>query len=309
MTATGVQALGASAAAIAQHYDTGNDFFRLWLDQTMTYTCALWDETTAQDALEAAQVRQIDWHAHQARAAGARRVLDVGCGWGGALQRLVEAHGVEHAVGLTLSGNQVAWVAQSPTPHLEVRYESWADHTPEAPYDAVISIEAIEAFARLGLSVQEKVEVYRTFFARCHAWLQPGGWLSLQAITYGNAGPQDFDAFIASEIFPESDLPRLAELAEAIERLFEIVTLCNDRHHYVRTLKAWRARLRANRTAAVTVVGEETVVRFERYLHLAAAMFTLGTCDLYRIVLRRIDSPRRRGRSGVNLPHLRRSEP
>ncbi|WP_392535317.1 class I SAM-dependent methyltransferase [Nostoc sp. C117] len=291
MTSTRVQELGASVQAIEHHYDVGNDFYRLWLDPTMTYTCASWDQTDENDSLEAAQLRKIDLHIHQAKVKGAKRVLDVGCGWGGALKRLVEAHQVECGVGLTLSQSQVDWISQLNEPKIEVLLESWADHSPKEPYDGIISIEAFEAFAKSGLSTQEKIHVYRTFFSKCHQWLKPGGWLSLQTITFGNSLPI-LDEFISTEIFPESDLPRLAEIAEAVERLFEVVILQNNRADYVQTLKKWRSQLREKRESAIALVGEEQVISFERYLKLSAYMFEVGTCDVYRIAFRRIDVPR-----------------
>src|ERR1700688_4436191 len=103
METTLVGSLGASRAAIALHYDTSNDFFRLWLDESMCYSSACWREDNAEEELEVAQQRQLDRHIRQARASGAERVLDVGCGWGGVLRRLIDAHGVRQAVGLTLS--------------------------------------------------------------------------------------------------------------------------------------------------------------------------------------------------------------
>jgi cyclopropane-fatty-acyl-phospholipid synthase len=283
---------GASTEAVRFHYDVGNDFYRLWLDPSMTYTCALFAEGETEEDLHAAQLRKIDYHIANAAAAGAARVLDVGCGWGAMLRRLVSRHGVSRAVGLTLSRAQADWLAQEPDPRVEARVESWTEHRPEAPYDAIVSIEAIEAFARLGLSSQEKIDVYRDLFARCHAWLRPGGGVALQAIVYGNSGPEDFDEFIATQIFPDSDLPSPAEIAAAIERRFEMLSLVNDREHYVRTLRAWLGRLRSRRDEAVGLVGEETVRRYEHYLRLCIYMFASGSCDLYRIALRRIDRPR-----------------
>lgn len=290
---------GASPAAIEAHYDLGNAFFGLWLDEAMVYTAALWDPDDPGEPLEAAQRRKIDallgWAAPEgASGLAGKRVLDVGCGWGGLLARAVEAHGAAEAVGLTLSPSQRAYVEGLGRPGVAVRLEDWNDHRPASPYDAVVSVEAIEAFARLGLPPAEKLAVYRRFFERAHGWLAPGGRLVLQAITYGNSGPEDFDGFIASEIFPESDLPRLAELAEAWERRFEVEIIRNRRHDYARTLKAWRERLRARRPEAVAEVGEEVVVRFERYLRLSAHMFSHGTCDLLQLALRRIDAPRPR---------------
>jgi cyclopropane-fatty-acyl-phospholipid synthase len=288
-----IRAAGASPSAVQHHYDVGNDFFRLWLGETMSYSCALFSEDEA-ETLESAQLRKIDAHLSWSRARGARRFLDIGSGWGSVLSRAVSAHAVEHATGLTLSPRQRDWVLKSAAPGIDVRLESWLDHRPAEPYDAATSLCAIEAFTRLGLASRDKIEVYRTFFSRCHEWLAPGGWLSLQCIVYGNAGPEDFSDFIASEIFPEQDLPRLAELAEGFEGRFEVGELRNDRSHYVRTLATWSERLRKNREAAVALVGEPTVVRFQRYLKLSGYLFMQGACDLIRVSLRRIDHPKRR---------------
>jgi cyclopropane-fatty-acyl-phospholipid synthase len=284
-----------SPAAVAHHYDVGNDFFRLWLGPTMAYSCAVWtgDDT---ESLESAQRRKIDEHLNRARAFGAGRLLDIGCGWGGALDRAIQAHEVRQATGLTLSPSQRDWIDALGQKSIDVQLESWVDHRSDQPYDAIISIEAFEAFARLGLPAKDKLEVYRLFFSRCHEWLRPGGCFSLQTIAYGNSGPEDYDEFISSEIFPQTDLPRIAELAEAVERIFEIVELRNDRSQYVRTLDTWASRLRENRAAAVVLVGEATVMRFQRYLKLSSYMFQSGACDLIHLGLRRIDQPKRRQR-------------
>ena len=283
---------GASPEAVRFHYDIGNDFYQLWLDPSMTYTCALFAEGEDEKALHAAQMRKIDYHIACAGAAGGMRVLDIGCGWGPVLRRLISHHHVSHAVGLTLSEAQSIWLQRDPDPCIEVRVESWADHQPDAPYDAILSIEAIEAFVRPGLTAQQKIGIYSDFFACCHSWLRPGGRLSLQAIMYGNSGPEDLDEFIATQIFPESDLPRLAEVATALERRFEIRSLVNGRDHYVRTLRAWLSRLRSRRSEAMRIAGVEFVQRYQRYLQLCTYIFASGSCDVYRMALQRIDHPR-----------------
>lgn len=283
---------GASLEAIHHHYDIGNDFYRLWLDSTLTYSGALWEEG---DTLESAQLRKIDFHVTQARAHGAKSVLDVGCGWGSVLRRLVDVHGVERAVGLTLSDAQVEWNLAFNHPRIEVHLESWSDHTPDAPYDAIISLGAFEHFARLASSNEEKVEGYRAFFSHCHEWLKPGGWLSLQTMAYGDLrrDKNHSDLFIADEIFPQSDFPRLVDIAQASEYIFEPVLIRNDRWDYVRTYREWFERLRANRAEAVRLVGEKIVTRYERYLRTFSYSFDLGAFTLLRLAFRRIDRVRK----------------
>jgi len=281
---------GASAQAIQFHYDIGNSFYNLWLDRSLTYSCALWD---GHDTLEAAQMAKIDHHIEKSGARGQRRVLDIGCGWGATLHRLVQTAGVVQATGLTLATQQSAYIAQQEWPGVDVRVESWSDHSPAMPYDAIISVGAFEHFAKLDQSPEEKIEGYRGFFRRCHEWLPPGGCLSLQTMSYENSSREDFSPFFASQIFPESDLPRLSEIAGASEHLFEIVSLRNDRHHYARTSLEWRRRLLQRRAEAVALVGAEAVARYDKYLHLWAIGFHTGTMGLLRLQLRKLETPRR----------------
>ncbi|MEP0873805.1 cyclopropane-fatty-acyl-phospholipid synthase family protein [Trichocoleus desertorum AS-A10] len=284
---------GASAAAIQHHYDVGNEFYQLWLDRSMAYSCALWAENEQNTDLEQAQLRKIDYHIEQARAKGQKRVLDVGCGWGGILKRLVTDHNVEQAIGLTLSEAQANWVQAINHPHIEVRLESWLDYTPTAPFDAITSVGAFEHFVKPELSSSEKIEVYRTFFQRCHQWLNPGCWMSLQTIAYGKRKPEEVQKlpgakFANEEIFPESNSPRLAEIAEAAEGIFEIVTVRNDRLDYVRTLEVWLKSLRAHRAEVIHCAGEAVFTRYERYLYLALLGFLTGDLLLLRLTFRRI---------------------
>lgn len=281
---------GASAQAIQFHYDVGNSFYELWLDRTLTYSCALWD---GHDTLEAAQLAKIDHHIDKSGARGQARVLDIGCGWGSTLHRLVSTAGVANATGLTLARQQAAHIDRQRWPGVEVRVESWSDHRPAMPYDAIISVGAFEHFAKLDQSPADKIAGYRSFFQRCHDWLPPGGCLSLQTMSYENSSREDFSPFFASQIFPESDLPRLSEIAAASERLFEIVSVRNDRHHYARTSLEWRRRLLKRRAEAVALVGEDAVARYDKYLHLWAVGFHTGTMGLLRLQLRRLEQPGR----------------
>lgn len=284
---------GAGQQAIAHHYDVGNSFWRTWLDPTMSYSCALWRGPS--DDLESAQVHKLDYHVGQARACGVARVLDVGCGWGAMLERLVRMHGVQQAVGLTLSREQLAHIESRSIPGVEARLENWAAYRAAEPFDAVISIGAFEHFARQGLSEADKIDAYRQFFGACRSWLKPGGRLSLQTIAYGDI-PRDRplrDRFIVDEIYPESELPRLADIARAAEMELEIEQIRNDRDDYVKTLRAWFARLRANRSDAIAASSEDTVRKYERYLRMFAYSMELGAFTLLRITMKRLDLPGR----------------
>jgi cyclopropane-fatty-acyl-phospholipid synthase len=285
--------LGAGQDAIRHHYDVGNEFWKSWLDATMSYSCAMW--RSPDDDLERAQLRKLDYHVAVSRASGAARVLDVGCGWGAMLSHLVKEHRVGHAVGLTLSQAQAQYVRALSLDHVEVHLQGWADYRTEQPFDAVISVGAFEHFARQGLGADEQVEAYRRFFAACRGWLKPGGRLSLQTIAYGDI-PRTRplrSRFIVDQIFPESELPRLADIARAAEMELEIEHVRNDRDDYVKTLRAWFQRLRENRQQAIAASGEETVVRYERYLRMFAHSMELGAFTLLRLTMRRLDLPGR----------------
>ena len=285
--------LGAGSSAIRHHYDVGNDFWQVWLDPTMSYSCAMWVDPA--DDLETAQRRKLDFHAEQAHATGAARVLDIGCGWGAQLMHLVGSQDVKHAVGLTLSDAQAEYLRALAPSNVEVLVRSWSDYEPTEPFDAVISVGAFEHFARQGLSAEEQVEAYRRFFGACRNWLKPGGRLSLQTIAYGDI-PRDRplrDRFIVDEIFPESELPRLADIARAAEMELEIERVRNDRDDYVKTLRAWLGRIKERRDDAIAASSEETVARYERYLRMFAYSMELGAFTLLRLTMRRIDLPGR----------------
>ena len=273
---------GATRSAIEHHYDVGRDFYRLWLDARMVYSCALWPGALDDD-LEAAQWAKLAWHADVARVDGASRVLDVGCGWGAMMRYLADQRNVGHVVGLTLSSDQLA-VATS-AEGCEARMEDWRDHQPSQPYDAIVSIGAFEHFSRPELSGAERRGIYRSFFAHCARWLVGDGRLSLQTIAWEDNDPATtpINSFFSEQIFPESTLPQLSDIIEASEGRFRLVAFRSDAAHYSHTLRLWQQRLERNQVAATALVGRETYRRYVRYLRLSRAMFNRRVCTLYRM--------------------------
>lgn len=280
-------AAGASPAAIQFHYDLGASFYELWLGEELTYSAALFEDG---DDLETAQQRKIDHHARESGAAGARHVLDVGCGWGSTMRRLIERHGVARVTGLTLSADQLRRIESLRVPGVTALLEGWHEHEPAEPYDAIVSVGALEHFVRRDLPRDDKVATYRRFFTSCRDWLRPGGAMSLQTIAYGTLRPEQVSAFITSEIFPESDLPALGELVDAADGVLEITRLRNDRMDYAHTCREWARRLAASRDDAATIVGTARVQNYERFLKMSAVGFESGGLVLLRITLRRIDT-------------------
>jgi cyclopropane-fatty-acyl-phospholipid synthase len=241
----------------------------------------MWDPSST---LEEAQLKKLDFHIDQAKAEGVGRVLDIGCGWGSLMRRLCD-RGANEIVGLTLSAAQADYVRDLRIPGTSVMTQDWRDHSADSQYDALISIGAMEHFVRPELSAPERVGVYRDFFARCKSWLRRGQWMSLQTSTYGEG---QFTHGAISSIFPESDLPRLNEILQAIAGQFELVSLRNDRSDYSRTCRAWLERLRSKRVFAVELVGEQTVAHYEAFLAASSRGLDAGVFNLIRMQLRRI---------------------
>lgn len=277
---------GASGEAIAFHYDVGTDFFRLWLDETLTYSCGSWGASNDGDLLTA-QRRKLHYALVESGGDTARRVLDVGCGWGSLLVSAVEA-GAEHAFGLTLSRSQLEHVQSLADPRIGVALSSFREYTPADRYDALCCVEAIEHFVRREHSEVERLELYREFFAFCHRMLAPGARMYLQFSGYGAADRDQYAPFF-EHVFPESDLPRLWEVCRALEGWFEVTRVRNERSDYVRTLNTWHRNLRRRRDAAVALTGSETVTRYLKYLGMAAIAMQVGASALYSISLRRLD--------------------
>ena len=264
---------GASAAAVQSHYDISNDFYALWLGPTMMYSSGLWSSAhEAADDLDAAVSRKIDFFARHLVTAPGAALLDIGCGWGGALRRIVATGSLDHAVGLTLSTAQRDFVRAQPIAGADVRLESWADHEPVRPYDAILSFGAFEHFAKDGTTSTQRIETYRRFFARCFEWLKPDGRLGLETIAHDGApdtaaplgrGPLG-DAVL--QLYPESICPHLCEIVLGFEPYFEVEVLRSDADDFAMTCRLWHLALRAHYEAAVALVGEATVRRFRQYL-------------------------------------------
>jgi cyclopropane-fatty-acyl-phospholipid synthase len=182
---------------------------------------------------------------------------------------------------------------------VDVLLESWQDHVPAGPYDAITSYGAFEHFARDGSRGAERIVAYQRFFEQCFAWLRPGGRVGLETISHDDApdtsaplGRGPLGDFVLA-LFPESFCPHLCELVLGFEPWFEIEALRSAGADFARTFRAWTLALRAAEADAVAAVGRETVHRFRRYLASSEAQFRLGVLTNYRLVLRRRPSVRR----------------
>jgi cyclopropane-fatty-acyl-phospholipid synthase len=288
----------ASPAAVQAHYDVSNEFYSLWLGPTMMYTSGLWPHEGDHDSLDAAVLRKIDFFASRVLPSPGLDLLDVGCGWGANLQRLVRRYGVRRGVGLTLSAAQMAWCREHTVPGMDVRLEDWNDHVPISRYDAIVSYGAFEHFARDGTTRLERVCAYRCFFAHCFDWLKPGGRVALETITHDDApdtasplgrGPLG-DAVLT--LYPESICPHLSEVVLGFEPYFEVEMLRLDAADFARTCRLWHLALRARDDEAAALVGTGVAKQFRRYLASSEVQFRSGTLTNCRVVLHRRPSLR-----------------
>jgi cyclopropane-fatty-acyl-phospholipid synthase len=291
-------ALGTSPRAIMHHYDLSDDFFRLWLGPDMVYSCALWQDGGEPDTLDRAQARKLDFFADRLGVRGGH-VLDIGCGWGALLDRFVRVHGAASGVGLTLSPGQAGFAARRDVPRVSYLLQNWADHEPSVPYDAITCIEATEHFASDGLSADEKVAVYRSFFDRASSWLRPGGRIGLQLICLDNVGHAGSRAgrgpladLLGNDIFPESMPASLSELVLGWETHFELAEFLDHPRHYTKTFRAWALAYRQQEARARELVDPDVCRTYARYFAAGEAIFRLREHSLYRVILTKRPQPK-----------------
>lgn len=272
------RALTTDFHSVQAHYDLSDKFFKLYLDPTMTYSCAYFP--TGKEALEEAQRAKIDLSLGKLKLERGERLLDIGCGWGSVVRRAHEKYGVS-VVGLTLSKNQFAYATHfAKEGGLEFRLEGWETYNDRC--DKIISIGAFEHFTP---------PKYDPFFARCRALLPPQGALLLHTITTGKPNPtfafKRWTHFILTNIFPGERLPDPEQVITNSRKAgFELLHAESLRPHYVRTLDLWAENLRHNRDRAIQLTSEQTFQTYMKYLTSCAEHFRAGDINVYQFLLK-----------------------
>ncbi|OBJ20687.1 SAM-dependent methyltransferase [Mycobacterium colombiense] len=275
---------------VQAHYDLSDDFFRLFLDPTMTYSCAYWDRNR-DIPLEEAQLRKMDLSLGKLGLRPGMTLLDVGCGWGGTMRRAIENYDV-NVVGLTLSEHQAAHVqrmfdAMNTERSRRVLLHGWEEFDEQA--DRIVSIGAFEHFG---------YDRYDDFFAMAYRTLPEDGVMLLHTITMltpeqiverelpMTEEQTSFNEFIATEIFPGGQLPAI-EIVEfhASKMGFNLKRRQSLQLHYARTLDCWAEALRARHSEAVEIQSEEVYQRYMRYLTGCANAFRVGYIDVNQFTL------------------------
>jgi cyclopropane-fatty-acyl-phospholipid synthase len=284
------------AAAIGHHYDISNDFYRLVLGETMTYSCAYYP--SADTTLDQAQRAKYDLICRKLGLHAGMRLLDVGCGWGGMVMHAAEHYGVE-AVGVTISPAQAELaekrVAEAGLADLvEIRLQDYRALAGER-FNAISSIGMFE---HVGLSQLTR------YLRVLYALLEPPGRLLNHAISRP-PGPSGFDkrSFITRYVFPDGELHEVGSVVSAMQSEgFEVRDVESLREHYGRTLRGWMSNLEADWTDAVSHAGAARSRIWRLYLAGSALGFEGGRLNIHQVLAVKTTSD-----GGSGMPPTRRS--
>ena len=282
--------------AVTFHYDVSNDFFRLWLDRRMVYSCAYFER--ADDDLDTAQTAKLHHLCRKLRLQPGQRVLDIGCGWGGLAIYAARTCGVS-VTGVTLSRPQAelaAALANEAGVGRKVRIEC-------RDYRAMEEAESYDAIVSVGMSEHVGAENLAAYFQQADRMLKPGGVFLNHAISDGVRPRRRLpSSFTDAYVFPDGDTPPIPVVLRAAESAgLEIRDVENLREHYALTLRQWVRRLEANHAAALAFVNEATYRVWRLYMAGSAHGFAGGELAVYQVLLSKLEQ-----NGGAHLPLTRR---
>jgi cyclopropane-fatty-acyl-phospholipid synthase len=276
--------------AVRFHYDVSNDFYQLWLDRRMVYSCAYFKSPS--DPLDIAQEQKLDYICRKLRLRAGQRLLDIGCGWGALVIHAAKHFGVD-AKGITLSEPQAKWArSRIADAGLENRAEIELRDYREI---AAEGSELYDAIASIGMAEHVGRERLPDYFATGHRALKPGGVFLNQAIAEDivprPGKPEGFGgSFIEQYVFPDGDIPPLPIMLRAVEASgFEIRDVENLREHYALTLRHWLRRLEEHHDEALRFLDEATYRVWRLYIAGSAHGFRSGHIAIYQILLAKSD--------------------
>lgn len=263
---------------VQSHYDIGNDFYRLWLDETMSYSCGYFKE--ADDSLYEAQVNKVKHILEKLCLKPGMTLLDIGCGWGFLLKYAAKEYGVR-GTGITLSEEQYRKFAgeieaEGLEELLAVKLMDYRDLQKSGLlFDRVVSVGMLEHVGRKN---------YDLFLQNVDAVLKPGGLFLLHYISAQEE--HDGDAWIKKYIFPGGVIPSLREIMDLLPRhRFYTLDVESLRRHYTKTLQCWRDNFSRCRKQVEAEKGIEFARMWDLYLSSCAATFHNGIIDLHQILI------------------------
>ena len=270
--------------AVTYHYDVSNDFYALWLDPRLIYSCAYFE--TAGEELETAQENKLDYICRKLRLATGERLLDIGCGWGGLVIHAAQRYGV-NALGITLSEKQARLanerIARAGLENrCRVQIRDYRDLNDPGGFDKLVSVGMFEHVGEKQLPL---------YFQRAWQLLRPGGVFLNHGIARREIDPQpQGPTFISRYVFPDGELVSInTALRYAEEAAFEVRDVESLREHYALTLRLWARRLEDQRDQALRLVDEATYRVWRLFLAGSAHGFASGALNIYQTLLLKPD--------------------
>jgi cyclopropane-fatty-acyl-phospholipid synthase len=266
--------------AVRYHYDVSNDFYRLWLDKNMVYSCAYFE--SAKDDLDTAQIQKLDYVCRKLRLQAGERLLDIGCGWGGLILHAVCNYGV-NALGITLSQRQFDLATErirkaGLADRCQVRLVDYRDLDEPSSFDKISSVGMVEHVG------EAKLEEY---FGCVYRLLKPGGvflnhGIGVPESRYKPKGPTFVDLYV----FPDGELLPISVTTRSAEKAgFEVRDVENLREHYALTLSHWVQNMTENAHEACHAADEMIYRIWRLQMAGSAHYFRKGKLDLYQTLL------------------------
>lgn len=269
-----------SRKTISHHYDVGNDFYRLWLDDNMVYSCAYFRDP--EQPLDEAQQDKLDYLCRKLRLEPGQSVLDIGCGWGALILWAAQHYGIT-AHGITLSKEQQELANErirkaGLEDRVRIELRDYRDLADKAVYDRVVSV---------GMFEHVGVNNFPQYFGKIKQVMKTEGLFLNHGITRNTGWDKTpLTRFMNQYIFPDCELARISDVSDAMEKAgFEIIDVESLRRHYALTLRRWVKALEASKNKATDITSREVYRLWHLYMAGCAYYFEEGSINLHQILV------------------------